>query len=76
MIPVFTTSVLIAKARNTPKSAQPFPSPKVSWSILRDEIYALFAVAVENLSELIEAFCVIKFNDNPLVVDRNCVVEI
>ena len=76
MIPVFTTSVLIAKARNTPKSAQPFPSPKVSWSIFNEEIYALFAVAVENLRELTEAFCVIKFNDNPFVVDRSCAVEI
>ena len=76
MIPVFTTSVLIAKARNTPKSAQPFPSPKVSWSMLRDEIYALFAVAVENLRELTEAFCVIKFNEYPLVVESNCELEI
>jgi hypothetical protein len=61
MIPVFTTSVLIAKALRTPKSAHPFPSPKVSWSIFREDIYALFAVAVENLRELIDAFCVVKF---------------
>ena len=76
MIPVFTTIVLIAKARNTPKSAQPFPSPNVSWSIFRDEIYALLAVAVENLRELTEAFCVIKFNEYPLVVDKSCALEI
>ena len=61
MIPVFTTTVLTANARRTPKSAQPFPSPKVSWSIVKEEIYALFAVAVENRNELTEAFCVIKF---------------
>jgi hypothetical protein len=48
----------------------------VSWSIFNEEIYALFAVAVENLRELTEAFCVLKFNEYPLVVDRNCAVEI
>ena len=60
MIPVFTTIVLTAKARRTPKSAQPFPSPKVNWSILREDIYALLAVAVENLKELTDSTCVIK----------------
>ena len=55
----------MAKARNTPKSAQPFPSPKVNWSIFNEEIYALFAVAVENRNELIEAFCVAKFCEYP-----------
>ena len=56
-----TTSVLRAKARRTPKSAQPFPSPNVSWSIVREEIKALHAVAVENRNEFTERFCVVKF---------------
>ena len=30
-----------------PKSAQPFPSPKVSWSTVKEEIYAVFATALE-----------------------------
>ena len=51
----------MATARKTAKSAQPFPSPKISWSIVRLEIYALFPVAVENLRLDTLAFCVIKF---------------
>ena len=43
-----------------PKSAQPFPSPKVSWSIVKEEIYAVFAVALEKYRVEIFALNVLK----------------
>jgi hypothetical protein len=43
-----------------PKSAQPFPSPKVNWSIVRDEIYAVLPVALEKNRVDILALNVLK----------------
>jgi hypothetical protein len=63
--------VLTTATRNAPKSAQPFPSPNVSWSIVRLEIYALSPVAVEKSRLDTLAFCVIKFWEYPYVVDRS-----
>ena len=69
-------SVLTATARRTAKSAQPFPSPKISWSSVRVEIYALLAIAVEKRRLEILAFCVMKFCEYPKVVDKSWELEI
>ena len=51
----------MATARRTAKSDHPLPSPKISWSIVRVEIYALPPVAVEKRRLETLAFCVMKF---------------
>ena len=43
-----------------PKSAQPFPSPKVNWSTVNEDIYAVFAVALEKNRVDIFALSVVK----------------
>ena len=43
-----------------PKSAQPFPSPKVNWSIVKEEIYAVFATALEKYKVDMFALSVVK----------------
>ena len=55
----------MATARKTAKSAQPFPSPKINWSIVSVEMYALPPVAVEKRRLDTLAFCVIKFCEYP-----------
>ena len=50
----------MARARRTAKSAQPFPSPKINWSSVSVDIYALCAVALEKKRVDILALSVLK----------------